>query len=222
MSTPDQITDQINKIIGCLVEVGLSDDQNFAFQRPGIGGIVETTFQNANRIGFALRNHTYAEIYEHLALERAYNTKLADGAMIQMMYVFSSGVLERHRLAFFPSPFLQQFQNDPDIYLEDELYADIVAKNIVAFPIRFDYEAGDASHTTLEHPKSHLTLGQYRNCRIPVTAPVSPVRFIDFILRNFYHTAFSRYAEHLPVVVEAFPDSIVQAERTVIHVVVPA
>ena len=221
MPTPNQIRDQINEIVRYLVEIGLADDQNFAFQRAARTGIVETTFQHANQVSVALRDNTYSEIYQKLAQERAYNVKLPDGAMIQMMYVFSYETLEtgshssRHHS-------LSSSQNDPDVYLDDEIYADIVAKNVVSFPIRFDYDARDDFHQALVHPKSHMTLGQYENCRIPVTAPMTPVQFIDFILRNFYHTAFIRYADNLPLAIGSFPDSIVPSERNVVHVAVPA
>ena len=146
---------------------------------------------------------------------------MLDGGLIQMMYEFSNETLQRHRLAFFPSPHLEEFQNNPDIYLADEVYADVVAKNIVPFPARFDYDAREGIHQELVHPKSHLTLGQYEHCRIPVTAPLNPARFIDFILRNFYHTAFIRYADKLPNYGDSFAESILPSERRVIHVVVP-
>lgn len=222
MPTPNQITDQINRLVRYLVEVGLADDQNFAFQRTGSGGLVETTFRRAKQISIALRDRPYGEIYRHLIQERAYNVKLPDGAMLQMMYEFSSATLRRHRLAFFPSPYLEEFQNNPDIYLNDDIYADVVARSIVSFPIRVEYDARDDFHQKLVHPKSHMTLGQYENCRIPVTAPMTPIRFVDFILRNFYHTAFNRYADKLPKLSGAFPETIVLSERSVVHVVVPA
>ena len=41
------------------------------------------------------------EIYEDLARERAYNVRMIDGALIQMMYEFVEARLRRHRLAFF-------------------------------------------------------------------------------------------------------------------------
>ncbi len=33
---------------------------------------------------------------------------------------------------------------------------------------------------------AHPTLGQYKNRRIPVPAPIMPARFVGFILRNYY------------------------------------
>ncbi len=221
MPTPEDIKKQIDGIVGYLVEVGLAGDQNFAFRREVTGGCVEVTFPQAKHVSIALKDRTYHEIYDHLVQARAYNAMMPDGALVQMMYVFAGGKLERHRLAFFPAPHLEEFQNNPDIYLEDEIYADVVAKSIVPFPVRFDYDSRDGVHRELVHPKSHLTLGQYENCRIPVTAPMTPFWFIDFILRNFYHTAFDRYAEKLPPPGTSFEKSILPAERGVVHVVIP-
>lgn len=222
MLTLKQITIQINKLITYLVGKGISDDQQIAFQRTLSGNLVEITFKGSEHVSFALKNYTYDKIYEHLVQTRAYNAKMLDGALIQMEYAFDDGTLQRHRLAFFPSPHLEEFQNNPNVYLEDEIYADVIAKNIVPFPIRFDYDNREGYHQNLVHPKSHLTLGQYENCRIPVTAPMTPFWFIDFILRNFYHTTFARYTDGLPSQTGSFPESILQAERSIIHIVIPA
>lgn len=221
MPTPVHIVRQINDLIRFLIEVGLSNDQQFAFQRSLGGSHVETTFQGAHSVSIALRDREYLGIYQQLADARAYNTKLIDGALLQMMYEFDQGVLLRHRLAFFPAPHLEEFQNNPDIYLEDELYADVVARNIVPFPVRFDYDVNFRFVEDFVHPESHLTLGQYKNCRIPVTAPVAPAQFVDFVLRNFYHTAFTRYADQLPTFSDSFPETIKPRERSLVHVVVP-
>lgn len=221
MLGPREVKGQIDAIVRYLVEIGLADDQNFAVRREAAGGCVEVTFPQASQVAVALKDREYVELYGQLVHARAYNVKMPDGALVQMMYWFVGGALERHRLAFFPAPHLEEFQNNPEIYLEDEIFADIVAKSIVPFPVRFDYDTREGIHKELDHPKSHLTLGQYANCRIPVTAPVPPFWFIDFILRNFYHTAFSRYAERLPSRGEPFEESILPAERGVVHVVVP-
>lgn len=221
MPTPNEVESQINGLVKRLVEEGLADDQNFAFRRDGRHSSVEITFHKADFVSGALRDRPYDEIYDALIRERAYNLKLPDGGLIQMMYAFQSGVLVLHRLAFFSSPRLDEFQNNPEIYLDDEIYADVVAQNIVAFPIRFDYDARDDARQELAHPKSHLTLGQYQNCRIPVTAPLTPKHFLDFILRNFYHTAFTRFADNSPSFSSSFADSILQSERGVIHMTIP-
>ncbi|MYC15241.1 MAG: DUF2290 domain-containing protein [Gemmatimonadetes bacterium] len=218
MPVPHQIREQINKLVGYLVEVGLADDQAFAFQRSMRNNRIQVTFEGSEHVSIALRNRAYGESYQHLVQARAYNVKMLDGALIQMMYEFAGESLQRHRLAFFPAPHLEEFQNNPDIYLEDTIYADMVARHIVPFPVRFDYNARN-SRETLAHPLSHLTLGQYKNCRIPVTAPVTPFWFIDFILRNFYHP---EWAERLPNRGDSFAKSILPSEQGVVHVVIPS
>lgn len=221
MITPNGIMQQVNALVTYLVEVGLADDQNFAFERRLSADTVEITFSNAEYATAAMKNRGYAEIYQELVAARAYSVKMPDGALLQIMYAFTGDLPEQHRLAFFPSPHLEEFQSNPELYLEDEIYADVVARNIVPFPVRFDYDAREGVHRELVHPKSHLTLGQYERCRIPVTAPLTPSWFIDFILRNFYHTAFNHYADRLPRWRYSFEESILPTERGVVHVVIP-
>ena len=220
MPTPNRIRDQINERIKCLVAVGLADDQLYAFRRQK-GTLVEITFSTADRVSTALKNLGYEEVYRALAQVRAFNIKMLDGALIQMMYEFSGNALQRHRLAFFPAPHLDEFQASPDVYLDDKIEGDVVARNIVPCPVRYDYDGRDGRPEELVHPRSHLTLGQYEHCRIPVSAPVTPHWFIDFILRNFYDTPDRRYADEMPAGPGGFAESILPAERRLIHVMIP-
>lgn len=219
---PQSIKHQIDCLVAKLIELGLSDDQNATVLKQTSKARFEISFAGAFAISTALRDRDYEEIYRELVDTRAYNLKLLDGAMVQMMYEFRDSTLLRHRLAFFPSPHLTPFQEEPEIYLQDVLFAEIVSRRIVPFPFRFDFDARDGIFAELVHPKCHLTLGQYEDCRIPVTAPLTPRWFIDFVLRNFYHTAFDQYAERLPRHSALFGTSILSAEREVIHVVTPA
>ncbi len=195
--TSRSVAEQINSLTGKFVELSLADDQNFSFENKTGSGRVEVTFSNKKEISYVLKNHSYRETYDRIRQERAYSIKMMDGAFIQLMYIFQSSKIKQHRLAFFPSPYLDNFQNNADIYLEDEIYADIVSRNIVAFPIRFDFDGRPGVYKDVDHPKSHLTLGQYKNCRIPVSHPVLPFKFLEFILRNFYNTAHRKYCGEL-------------------------
>ncbi len=138
-----------------------------------------------------------------------------------MMYEFLDGALQRHRLAFFPAPHLEAFQNNPEVYLRDETHGDVVGRNVAPFPLRYDYDARDGHHDELTHPKSHLTLGRYEHCRIPVSAPLTPHRFIDFILRNFYDIPARRYSDDVPAGAAVFAESMLPAERQVVHITIP-
>lgn len=144
---------------------------------------------------------------------------MLDGALISLRYRFKAGVICEHSLSYFPSPDLENFQNEPEIYLEDEIYADVIARNIVPFPVRFDFSDDPKKFVDVHHPYSHLTLGQYENCRIPVDSPLGPLAFGGFILRNFYNTAFRKYSEQIPASALAFSNTITTNERTIPHVV---
>ena len=49
------------------------------------------------------------------------------------------------------------------------------------------------------HPHSHVTLGQYTNCRIPAYGPISPLLFMQFILENFYNSYYlDSYSQKCP------------------------
>ena len=221
MITIEYLKNQINKIIANLVGIGLADDQNFAIFKELSDGKSEITFHGAKHLSIALKNLEYKEIYQNLIRERAYNIYMLDGGIIQFTYLFNKTTLEKHRLSFLPSPFLEEFQNNPEIYINEILYAEVIAKSIVPFPLRFDFDCRDGVCKEIYHPKSHLTLGQYQNCRIPVTAPLTPSHFIDFIVRNFYHTAFIEYSDHFKKNSKSFPESIFISEKSLIHINVP-
>ena len=87
--------------------------------------------------------------------------------------------------------------------------------------MRFDYDCSEAFRE-LDHPRSHLTLGEYTKCRIPVNRPLTPLQFADFVFRNFYAGVRSyTYMSGLPGASDSFPESIEAAEREVIHIQVP-
>lgn len=201
---------QIEKITAKLIEIGLSAQQNFPSNQYG-----HIAYSGMQDVSIAMKNIAYEEIYKKLEETKNYNVKMLDGALIQMLYSYRDNKLVSHRLAFFPAPNLESFQNEPDLYEEDEIYADILGKNIVTFPIRFDYDPDN--FMDLEHPKTHATFGQYKNCRIPVSEPLTPEIFIIFLLRNFYNTAFRKYTQEFSISTHRFPQTITDKEKASFH-----
>ena len=114
---------------------------------------------------------------------------------------------------------LEAFQNEPELYLDDEIYADILDRRIVTVPFRFDFDNNQKTYIPIEHPISHLTLGQYKNCRIPVSSALTPYQFLTFVIRNFYHTASLNYV--ITVFQDRFDDTIFREEQELIHVNTP-
>ncbi len=216
MLTANAIRTQISEITADLIAVGLCVDQNFPTMKTERDGSLTVSFGGLENLSVTLKNIPYAESYQELRLNRSYNLRLIDGGVIQMLYHFSHDKLVKHRLAFFPSPDLLEYQNNSEVYELDEMYGDVIASNIVTSPIRFDFDptAFDDYH----HPMSHLTIGQYKNCRIPVTGPLSPFSFMNFILRAFYNTPYKKFSSDVREHKGLFEATITGKEMRHLHV----
>lgn len=213
-----QTCHQINEIISLLVKEGLSDHQRFPAVRTA-GSQTQITIPDAPNLSVSMKNKPYTEIYEELRKSESYNIRMLDGALVQFLFTFEGGNLTSHRLAFFPSPMLEMYDAVPEHYDFDENFADIVGEFSLKFPVRFDYSSSDEEHIEVDHPKSHVTFGQYKGCRIPVSSPLTPYRFMRFILRNFYNPAyFAVDLDHLARETQ-FPATITPNEQSIMHVV---
>lgn len=188
MLKPRDIYGQVTALTTALIESGLCDAQNFPSMVTHPYNVTEIGVTNKDYSIF-LKSITYSEMYQAVLEKKVFNIKMIDGALLTLLYRFSNDRLVAHRLSYFPAPDLIAFQNEPELYTEDELYVDILDRRIVTVPIRFDFDNDDSVCRPLEHPASHLTLGQYKNCRIPVSSALTPYQFISFITTNFYHSA---------------------------------
>lgn len=216
---PRNVKNDLDALLGSLIESGIADDQNFPVLRQLSTDGWEVSFDGAEHVSLAMSDSDYSEIYRELFEKRSYNVKLIDGGLLQMMYFFKDARLVRHRLAYYPSPSLRSFQEEPEAYLRDELFLDIVSRRIVPFPLRFDFDKTAAKDVI--HPGCHLTLGDVKDCRIPVSAPLTPRWFIEFVLRNFYQTQAHDFVAGLPAHRFGFPETLATEESRLIHVVVP-
>ncbi|MGR5187607.1 DUF2290 domain-containing protein [Photobacterium damselae] len=183
---------QLNEVITRLVITSLSVSEN----RPSIKE--DGIYVNIGNIkgisnSTALKNISYSDIYKDIFDHEGYHIKLVDGGLLIFQYQFEDygNKLRKHRLSYFPSPDLPLHDEYPLLYENDELFLDIVKTNLVRFPIRFDFDPDNQKDEV--HPASHVSFGQYENCRIPVSMPVTPRKFILFILRNFYHKAYIKH-----------------------------
>lgn len=190
MKLSRELYKQIEKINKLLIQTSFSTSFNYPAEKDGI--ITWTDFKD---ISFALKNQPYDELYNECLKEKAYNFILLDGALIQLMYTCDDKSILKHRLAYYPNPDLERFCDSPEDYEETHygknLFSDIINRKIVAFPIRFDFDFDKEKYVEHDHTYSHLTLGNYTSCRIPVARPLTPNKFILFILRSFYLEKFN-------------------------------
>jgi hypothetical protein len=213
--TPQEIISEINLITRRLIEAGLCNDQKYpALQRRGANDF-DIQISRSPELTASMKDRTYEEVYDELDKGGAFNLRMIDGALVQMLYAFRNGQIYRHRLCVFPSPYLETYEAAQDEYEKDELYADIVGRNIIRFPVRFDFCDDPTLWVNCDHAKSHLTLGQYSGCRIPVSSPLTPTKFMRFILRHFYRPAFDRLQFGAASLAFNFPETISIEEKEI-------
>ncbi len=220
--TAANVTQEIRQLIWELVGVSLCVRQHEPALRVAAGGVEVVAISGdvslSNGMG---RGERYADSWQRMAEGDAFHLKMIDGALVQMLYTFIGGTLVKHRLAFFPRPRQHSFDNEPEFYELDELFADIVGEGLVHVPVRFDFTRDDPANCAIDHPVSHLSLGQYPNCRIPVSAPLSPRTFMGFVLRSFYFRAYREAAAAIQLETHSFPRTLVPEEAATHHVSVP-
>jgi len=212
-----KIITQLRSITINLVKHSISVAQNY----PKIVGkdIVWNGFKD---ISFVLKKNTYEEIYSECLREKAFNFLLLDGAIVQMMYKFEGNNLHSHRLTFYSNPNIERYQDIPENYEEkyygNELFTEMIEERIIPFPLRFDFDRSEEKYIEFDHPFSHSSLGNYNNCRIPVCSPISPNRFMQFILRSFYFDKYKECFSNDTFNCEIrFPRTITESETELLH-----
>src|SRR3990172_7194276 len=119
--TPQQTLRQVNELTEALVGLSLSNEQNFPATHGNTNAAFEITVSTAAGMSVALKNVAYRDIYSELEKARCFNLKMLDGALVSLQYRFCNGDICEHALSYFPSPDLEHFQNDPEVYLLDEV-----------------------------------------------------------------------------------------------------
>lgn len=216
--SPDSVREQIMDLMNRLIKASISVKQFTPTVRTVEGGAIQ--IGRRPRTTVAMRDVPYEDIYRELDANDAYHVKLVDGGLLLFQYSFRPDrSLAQHRLAYFPSPVLPTIEDAPALYEQDELYGDITARRLVRFPVRFDY-APDEKVDVL-HPASHMTLGQYESCRIPVAGPLSPSSFGMFIIRNFYFRTYKKNKNNFdrrPIKIDR-TETISANEQRITHIV---
>lgn len=212
------IFEQIKSITSILVESGTSIKQNFPSLKNG-----KVSWSGYKNISHALKNLPYIDIYERCLNDKDYNFLFFDYALIQIYYEGNNQSLNKHRLSYMPNPRIYNSADFPDeyqkIFLGDLPPPDIYQDNAIVFPLRFDFDSNEDTYKELEHPYSHLTLGNYSDCRIPVNSPITPYKFMNFILRSFYNKNYMR--DILPINEISCPmvmdSTLTDIERSLLH-----
>jgi hypothetical protein len=183
-----KIVKEINYIIDKLLEVNLLIDYNLAI----ISNNKICWSSKTCMIDYMKLENLY-NFYKECVKSKEYNFLFHDGSFIQIYYEFDKKVLQKHRLMYFnfsvlenelfekESPIIEQLEEfekmeDSEQFLNIKLFKDF------GF-IRFDYDKNAFEENI--HPYSHCTINKEK-VRIPVQSPLSPLEFINFILKHYY------------------------------------
>ena len=180
----------ISGIISSLVAAGAADRLNMPSVQAHNKHSGDIGLRSNIDLSLVLRDQPYGELYDELVRREFFHVLLPDGGLLQFFYKVRLGRVEKHRLAFFPCPYLRPFDTDVLTYLRDSIWGHMVTTFHVPVIVRFDFDRSDVNFIAKFHSNSHLTLGQYPNCRIPVSSPIEPWIFAEFVLRNFYAKCF--------------------------------
>lgn len=188
MKEQEKVLRELKKVTRELIRCGLAEEYNFPMVRQ-----TDIVWEKYQDISLYLKNMDYPTIYNEIEKNHNYNIKLPDGGIVQLMYRFNGKGTEllAHRLGYYPSPSYEIYQNDSELYDADYIYGDILNKDVLPVIIRADYNC-EMEESEVHHPYSHITLGGYKNCRIPVNRPISPMIFVKFIMEHFYYVPSSR------------------------------
>jgi hypothetical protein len=215
-----------------MLENGIAIDSNPAVIRE-VRHEKIVTWASAPSSLFDATSAQFATIAEYRGIisGRQYHCMLADGSVLQFGYLFHDEDLIKHRLCFYPCPFIfspldiQDIQPGDDfvalfdIYLERELqkmqealgtsFSGQVMDLRMRTPIRFDY---DPAAQRENHAASHLHLLKEES-RWPVFGPLSVGHFVRFVFKHFYPDLWAKYAFLGALAVDYHSRSIVAHEE---------
>lgn len=211
---------EVDALAVSLTNAGLSDRYNSTNLIPQHGGVEVLSVAIAAGVSASWgRDEDYVEYYERVASKGAYSLMLLDGAFIQFYYVFGGKEIISHKLAYLPSPETNRRQRrNPDA---ESIFADVVHNRDELAAFRFDYDARDKVAIDVRHPVSHFTLARCEGCRIPVSSYMSPNRFADFVLRNFYEDDFYEHEDELALEFDSPDETITRKEKNLVHFAFP-
>lgn len=224
MINPDHLKTEIQNIQLFLISKGYTNRDNFVFVKTEgrkdfticINNLGDKIF-----LGEANNCHSYEELYYFYHQNKVFLTELIDGALIQVEYVIRDNALWSYRLAFLPNPRLIAQEIEPDLYESEELFfIDSINKPVIHPVIRFDFDNDPEHYVPTKHSRSHLTIGQSDRCRIALSEPLTPYKFITFIFEHFYGSLYDNIKSELFSLqfhALGFQECLQQEERDYLH-----
>ena len=190
MLSPNNIIKEIKECIDCLMKIGLSHDQNYAYMNSnGKIHIIRTTKYAIPTLKFENIDE-YNDIFDLIHKNRQFTVLMFDNTIVNIEYTFKDNELDKSRCLILPDLRLYAGGDYYEDYSNNRSNIDLefLQKYQLRFPFRIDYDK--ASFKAGSHPSSHVHLGFSEGCRIPISCALRPRMIFQFILENFYNPSY--------------------------------
>ena len=132
------------------------------------------------------RETSISNIAETLLYNREYNLLLYDKGIFQFEFEIYNGKIIKERFVFIKKQ--NKLWNKEEIsFLDNDELAEDWFIDEIGIPIIIRVDFDENNYVEMKHPKSHMTISNYDECRIPMQGPISISKFVNFVLNIFYN-----------------------------------
>ena len=220
----------LNQINQWLLKTSLIESYNIDYTIVKDNFIIEPKFRDVQRSDLDQyeldkeKLSRYEKSYIQMARINDFSFIMFDGAIIQCYFKFKDKNLVRQNMSFYQSPFRKPFDLYPESYFTgSDDHARFLLMSDLGSVIHFRFDYDPVNFKEYFHPRTHLHLGMFENCRIPVLRPLCVLSFFDFIIKNFYSELYAAFNAHLKKFKGLFkercyPETITPLEKNTLHI----
>jgi len=194
-----KVQGDINLITGWLIKNNLTIEENFQYKDIGTKRIIAPKLtSNQNYFNVSKKTPKYVSEFCKIIENSNFSFKLFDHSIIQCLYTFDGPDLIKQKFCYFefPTGFDDIFSNDAP---NTNSSLSEINQNHWGIPTHLRIDFDPERYDSVLHPKTHLSLGGNRDCRIPTSSPIKLIDFIEFVVKNFYHQHWNSLCEFLTI-----------------------
>ena len=168
-------------------------------------------------------SNKYEEEYYDMLSRGVYTFLMVDYTMLQYFNIYSRDTLVKQNIGYVQSPYDVPYDL-VEVEEEEEENEKVLTKicDLGSYTrMRFEYDPDNFEN--IKHPRTHLHLGCYKDCRIPINKPMRMYDYIKFVIKNFYSKKYDDFirtisSEHYVFNENAYADTITSDEIQEIHI----
>ena len=127
---------------------------------------------------------------------RDYDIRLQDGSLFQFTstseYEINYSFMHRIEDIISFKEFSEKYPYDNDELIERNYEYYLVSNKTKLYSCPIRYDVSKSEYKEVYHSYAHMHFGINTDIRIPVNKIISPLHFVDFIIKNMYKTEWNR------------------------------